>query len=68
MSTGWYVLEGQKQVGPMPRELLKSMRRRGRVSDSQYVWTQGMPAWVMASEVPVLATVREGLNKSRDLC
>lgn len=57
MSTGWYVLEGQKQVGPMPLELLKSMRRRGRVSDSQYVWTQGMPAWVMASEVPVLATV-----------
>lgn len=59
MSNTWYLLDGQKQVGPMTLEALKALRARGQVGDAQFVWTHGMPNWIRASEVPALAPAND---------
>lgn len=50
----WYYAKDGQQCGPLPREELQRMLATGRVHASDYVWTDGMPDWQAAGEVPGL--------------
>lgn len=53
MSAWFYAVEGQ-QRGPVPREELVRLIATGTVKAGDLVWTEGMPGWTAASEIPGL--------------
>lgn len=55
----WYIISNGQQVGPMPKE---DLAKYGLQPDSM-VWTQGMPDWARACNVPEL---HEVLNAELD--
>lgn len=53
MDTWYYARDGQ-QHGPYPRAELLRLLTNGTVNPRDYVWTEGMPEWQPANEVPGL--------------
>ena len=47
----WYYARNGQQHGPVPREELLALLEQGSVKLTDYVWTQGMPAWERAGRV-----------------
>lgn len=43
------------QQGPFPEAQLQQMVQQGQLTPDTLVWTQGMPAWAAANNVPALA-------------
>lgn len=55
MQTGdWYYVTGEQQFGPVPFQVLQTLARSGDVSQTDLVWTDGMPDWVEASTMQEL--------------
>jgi len=50
----WYCYIGGQQYGPVAEEVLRAWIGEGRVTASDYVWTEGMSDWVAAGTVPGL--------------
>lgn len=44
----WHAQIGGQQYGPVSEEDLKSWIAQGRVSPTDFVWSEGMPNWVAA--------------------
>ncbi|MFN4244187.1 MAG: DUF4339 domain-containing protein [Tepidisphaerales bacterium] len=53
MSEGasWYYARGDTPLGPVSRETLEMLARRGELRPSDLVWTEGMVDWAPASAV-----------------
>src|SRR4051812_21882464 len=50
----WYYSKGSNRVGPLPLEALVDAAQSGTLQPADYVWSDGMPAWVPADSVPDL--------------
>ena len=50
----WYYASGGQQQGPVPLDTLRQMLAAGQVQPGDLVWTQGMPNWSPANNVPGL--------------
>jgi membrane protease subunit (stomatin/prohibitin family) len=54
-SSAWHIAEGGQAVGPMSLEELIPAIASGRVTRNTMIWTAGMEAWLMASQVEMLS-------------
>ena len=54
MTTHWYYAQNGKQSGPVTAEQLISRLSSGALSPSDLVWSEGLPTWAPAGEVPAL--------------
>jgi len=54
MATQWYYAQNGQQCGPVPGEQLRSMLSTGALRPSDLVWSDGLPAWTPAGQVPAL--------------
>lgn len=61
MADEWYYLVGQRQVGPVSREEVRSAVQRGEISPASYVWSEGMEQWAPAASVPGLLEMAAGM-------
>lgn len=52
--TQWFAALNGQQQGPFRDELFRAMIARGEITVDTLVWTESMPAWVKAGEVPGL--------------
>ena len=50
----WFYAAGDQQQGPFSEDQLQDFIARGGVRAETYVWTEGMPAWQRAGDVPGL--------------
>ncbi len=55
MTAQFYVAVNGQQVGPLTLEQVQQMIASGQVNQNTYVWKQGLPNWVPASQVPEIA-------------
>jgi RsiW-degrading membrane proteinase PrsW (M82 family) len=46
-----YISSNGSQKGPFPLDQVRQMRSRRQIADSDYVWYQGLPAWVPAGQL-----------------
>lgn len=53
METGpkWYITRGDHRIGPIDASQLKHMATHGQLGPTEYVWKEGMAAWVQAQQV-----------------
>lgn len=54
MAAQWYYAQNSQQFGPMPLEQLRTMFSTGALRPSDLVWSEGLPAWTPAGQVPAL--------------
>lgn len=60
----WYHLRGRTPLGPLDLEEIRDLVRSGEVTATTYVWSDGMPDWRRARDVPAVVpppTVRREL-------
>ena len=50
----WYYVQGGQQQGPVSIEALRALAEGGRLKSNEIVWTEGMPNWQPAGQVPGL--------------
>src|SRR5688572_7190547 len=50
----WYYSSQGRQLGPVTREMLRSMIVTAQVRETDAVWTPGMPQWAPAQTLPQL--------------
>lgn len=50
----WWVLDGDEPTGPIGIEQARTLVLEGVVTPGTYVWADGMPQWMLASDVPAL--------------
>lgn len=50
----YYVAQDGQQLGPFTMEQLQQMAASGQLTPQTYVWKQGLPNWMPASQVPEL--------------
>lgn len=53
----YFVAVEGKQAGPFDMQTLASQAATGRLTQQTLVWTQGMPQWTPAGQVPALAGI-----------
>ena len=53
----YFVAVEGKQTGPFDMQTLASQAASGRLTGESLVWTQGMPQWTPAGQVPALAGI-----------
>ncbi len=61
----WYHLQGREQHGPTDLDSMRRLVLDGTVAPDTYVWSDGMPDWLPAREVPALSppdTIRAQLS------
>src|SRR5687768_17584095 len=51
----WYYAQGGQQAGPVTLDALRGLVSSGGLRAGELVWTDGMPQWSPAGEVPALA-------------
>ena len=54
MATQWYYRHGGKRLGPLSTRTLLSLARVGEVKVSGFLWKNGLPKWVPASNAKKL--------------
>jgi hypothetical protein len=55
LSTDWFYLDQQQQQhGPVPLQTLKDLWAEAKISGESFVWSEGMPEWLMVQELPHL--------------
>ncbi|HKH44157.1 MAG TPA: PrsW family glutamic-type intramembrane protease [Thermoanaerobaculia bacterium] len=54
MNGQWYYVHNGAPAGPVETDVLKQLIAGGNIYATTYVWQDGMPAWLPASEVPGL--------------
>lgn len=54
MSRQWYYAQNGQQLGPVSGEQLRAMLVSGAVRGTDLVWTDSLPAWTPAGQVPAL--------------
>ena len=54
MATQWYYAQNGQQFGPLPGEQLRNMLTTGALRPADLVWSEGLPAWTPAGQVPAL--------------
>jgi hypothetical protein len=54
MTRQWYYAQNGQQLGPVSGEQLRAMLVSGSVRPTDLVWTDSLPAWTPASQVPAL--------------
>lgn len=54
-ATQYTIAINGQQYGPYPVSTLAHMATQGQIDGQTYVWTQGMPQWLPAAQVPELA-------------
>jgi hypothetical protein len=53
----WYYYDrSQAQQGPVQLENLKNLYHKGDVTDTTYLWCEGMPDWKVLTDLPELQT------------
>ena len=55
----WHYIHDEEPVGPISRDILKALLRKGQLSVETLVWTEGFAEWKPAGEVEEL---REAFN------
>ncbi len=53
----FYVAVGGNQIGPLSLDQLSQMVSSGQLTPQTYVWRQGLPNWVQASQLPETASL-----------
>ena len=53
----WFFTSGDRQEGPLPESQLKSLIASGQVTANTLVWSEGMPEWRRAADIPGLMSV-----------
>jgi hypothetical protein len=56
----WFVYIGDHHDGPFSLNDLQGKLTQGAISKASYVWADGMPDWVLMTEVPLLAPLYLG--------
>jgi hypothetical protein len=51
----WHYAVGNQQRGPVDEPTLRDLLRRGDLAPTTLVWTDGMPEWQPARDIPELA-------------
>ncbi len=54
MSSPWYYAQNGQQLGPVSGEQLRALLVSGAVRGTDLVWTDSLPAWTPAAQVPAL--------------
>ena len=57
MATQWYYAQNGQQSGPLTSDQLREMLATGAVKATDLVWSEGMPAWAPANQVPGLMPI-----------
>ncbi len=52
--TSWYYVDGGNQAGPVSFAQLRQLASQGRLQRDQLVWSEGLPDWTTAEDVPRL--------------
>jgi hypothetical protein len=50
----WYHLQGEEQHGPTDLASIRDLVLDGTILPDTYVWSDGMPDWLPAGQVPAL--------------
>jgi hypothetical protein len=54
MNSQWYYAQNGQQLGPVSGEQLRAMVASGAVRSTDLVWSDSLPAWTAAGQVPAL--------------
>lgn len=54
MNRQWYYAQNGQQLGPVSGEQLRALLASGSVRSADLVWTDSLPAWTPAGQVPAL--------------
>jgi hypothetical protein len=55
----WYHLQDERQLGPLALDTMRRLVMSGTIRPGTYVWSDGMPEWLPAAEVPALVPPEE---------
>lgn len=55
----WWHLQGEEQIGPIGLDDARALVSDGTIRPETYVWSDGMPDWLPAREVPALTPPQE---------
>jgi GYF domain 2 len=61
----WFFASQGQQQGPYPENQLREFIARGTVTADTLVWTEGMPGWQKAGDIPGLLSGDTGLSAVR---
>lgn len=50
----WFHLDGEQQRGPLGLDQVRAEILAGRIHPDDFVWSDGMPDWMHARDVPAL--------------
>jgi hypothetical protein len=53
----YFVSMGGQQAGPFDLNTLKQMITQNQITKETFVWKEGMPNWLAASQVPEVAAL-----------
>lgn len=54
MASQWFYVCNDQQIGPVAQEQLQQLISAGTIAPNTTVWTEGMPQWTPADQVPGL--------------
>lgn len=52
----WFFIDGGNQTGPVSETQIKTLLQSGRLPRDTMVWSDNLPAWTPASQVPALSS------------
>ncbi|WP_304683474.1 GYF domain-containing protein [Ileibacterium valens] len=55
----WHFVENKESVGPFKQSQMVEFYQQGRITDSTYVWTQGMSNWVHLADTSLMGLINE---------
>jgi TM2 domain-containing membrane protein YozV len=50
----WFIAAGETQRGPFPESQIRIFITAGEITRDTFLWSEGMPAWQMARDIPGL--------------
>jgi hypothetical protein len=62
----WYYNKDGRQCGPVDGTFLQQMLLTGQIQPEDLVWSEGMPAWVPARQVPGLTPFESRPNAGKE--
>lgn len=65
MAARWFHLVGTEQRGPVDLDRMRALVLDGVVGPDTYVWSDGMPDWMPARDVPALVPPPELRPRAR---
>lgn len=63
----WYYSQDGRRIGPLTTDDLKQAADDGRITETSFIWKEGLPNWIPAPRVKGLFSGKAGLRSQENL-